>query len=234
MNYLPGYFAFPPPTERIEARIPFSPAENLQKNATASHNAGTARDDDAIPQEKLKKQEQRAAEEEKRRQRLERERHEVYLSELAWVRSGGILRDAQGRRDKARTAQMQEEIRLQDEERRILERWSAYETRLKSLYASRDPISWKDIPWPSVNPPQSDIDLTHEAVSEFIFLTFKVRGYSGSRKERIRSSLLRWHPDKMSIVLTRVVEEERDMVQEGINAVFRSLKQLQDEEKQGS
>ncbi|GJE86626.1 hypothetical protein PsYK624_027060 [Phanerochaete sordida] len=151
---------------------------------------------------------------------------------MAWVRSGGVLRDARGRRDKGRTKWMQEEIRLQDEEKRIMDQWNAYETRWKALNASREPVTWADIPWPSTIPPTTYEDLTHEAVSEFLLATFKVRGFAGSRKERIRSSLLRWHPDKTSTLVSRVQEEEREGVQEGINAVFRSLKQLQDAGKQ--
>lgn len=231
MNYVPGYFAFPPTVERVEARIPFSSAENI---AHEPPPPAETRPKDEDSRTKLKEQQRRAAEEEKRRKRQEQQRQEAYLSELAWVRSGGILRDAQGRRDKARTAMMQEEIRLQDEEKRIMDRWAAYEASWKALAASSGPVAWKDIPWPSIVAPSSPDDLTPGAITEFVFATFKVRGVNGLRKDRIRSSLLRWHPDKLSVVVSRVSDEERDVVVEGINAVFICLKQLQDEEKQAS
>jgi len=204
----------------------------MEQPSQATSSAESTCYNDEEKYAKLKEQQRRAQLEEKRKQRQQQERHEAYLSELAWVRSGGVLRDARGRRDKVRTAWMQEEIRLQDEEKRIMDQWDAYETRWKALNASRGPVTWSDIPWPSTISPTSSSDLTHEAVSEFILSTFKVRGATGSRKERIRSSLLRWHPDKMSVLVSRVQEEERDEVREGINAVFRSLKQLQDEGKQ--
>ncbi|EKM56958.1 uncharacterized protein PHACADRAFT_254376 [Phanerochaete carnosa HHB-10118-sp] len=195
-------------------------------------SVGNTRQNDEDKHAKSKERQRHAQLEEKRKQRQQQERHEAYLSELAWVRSGGILRDARGRRDKVRTVWMQEEIRLQDEEKRIMDQWNAYELRWKALNASRGPVTWGDIPWPSSIPPNSSSDLTHEAVSEFILSTLKVRGATGSHRERIRSSLLRWHPDKMSALISRVQEEERDEVREGINAAFRSLKQLQDEGKQ--
>lgn len=230
-----GYLAFPPPSERLlEGRVPFASTENLKNSVQPPPTTHDTRPSDEEVQSKLEEQQRRVVAEEKRRKRLERERHEVYLSELAWVRSGGILRDAQGRRDKARTAQMQEEVRLQDEEKRIIERWNTYETRWRNLYASTGVVSWKDIPWPSVVPPDSDADLTVDAITEFIFSTFRVRGINGLRKDRIRSSLLRWHPDKLPAIVARVLDEERHLVEEGIKTVFRCLKQLQDEEKQSA
>lgn len=232
MNYLPGYFAFPPQAERTRLPLSSSSVDNVDQSQASSSTESTQQHEED-PEAKLKEQRRRAQVEEKRKQRQQQERHEAYLSELAWVRSGGVLRDARGRRDKVRTAWMREEIRLQDEEKKIMDQWNAYETRWKSLNASKGPITWSDIPWPSSTPPATPSDLTHEAVSEFILSTFRVRGATGSRKERIRSSLLRWHPDKTSTLVSRVQEEEREAIQEGINAVFRSLRQLQDEGKQG-
>lgn len=231
---MPGYLAFPPTAERARLALSVSSAENLDQLAQTPSSTESTRQNDQDKQARLKEQQRRAQVEEKRKQRQQQERHEAYLSELAWVRSGGVLRDAQGRRDKVRTAWMQEEIRLQDEEKRITDQWNAYETRWKALSASGGPVTWKDIPWPSTTSTASSSDLPHEAVAEFILSMFKVRGYTGSRKERIRSSLLRWHPDKTATLLSRVSEEERSEVQEGVNAVFRSLKQLQDEGKQAS
>ncbi|KAG5220669.1 mitochondrial carrier domain-containing protein [Salix suchowensis] len=48
--------------------------------------------------------------------RLEREQAEATQGEFDWVRSGGILRDARGRRDKVRTEAIRTEIRRRDEE----------------------------------------------------------------------------------------------------------------------
>lgn len=230
---MPGYFIFPPPG--TATRPPLLATENFaQPIPSPPSNHAPEVEDDQEKQRKLKEQRRRAAVEERRQQRRDKERQEAYLSELAWVRSGGILRDSQGRPDKVRTEQMREEIRLQDEERRILERWDAYETRLRDLNASEGPVSWQDIPWPANDPVSSPSDLTPDAVSTFILATFKVRNYAGSKKIRIRSSLLRWHPDKMAAIVTRVPDEERPAVTESINAVFRTLKQLQDEFKQPS
>lgn len=181
--------------------------------------------------EKTKKlKAQRELAEEKRKARLEQERHDIYLSELEWVRWGGILRDTRGRRDKARTEEFRKEIRLQEEERRIMETWDAYQSRFRALQSSA--ITWDTIPWPVLVPPSSPADLDPASISEFIFATFKVRGVVAVRKDRLRTSILRWHPDKFAALISRVAEDEQSRVVEGVNAVFRSLRQLQDEEKQ--
>lgn len=231
-----GYFAFPlgqSPTSVAEVpRVPFSSAENLTRESALNPDAGPQSSDQS---DRIKKRKaQREITEEKRRARLERERQEIYLSELAWVRSGGILRDAKGRRDKARTEELRREIRLQDEERRIMEQWHAYETRLRALQLSGDPITWEIIPWPVVVAPSSPLDLEPSVIADFIFATFKVRGVSIAKKERLRTSFLRWHPDKFAALMSRVPEHEQDRVIEGVNAVFRSLRQLQDMEKQST
>lgn len=231
-----GYFAFPPlpppPSAAEVPRVPFSSAENLtRENASNSH--AVPRASEQATGKKRSKAERELAEE-KRRARLERERQDIYLSELAWVRSGGILRDAKGRRDKARTEAFREEIRLQDEERRIMETWNAYETRLRALQSSRTVLTWENIPWPVASTPSEPTYLTPETVADFIFATFKVRGIPIGKKERLRTSILRWHPDKFAPLMPRVPEHERERVVEGVNAVFRSLRQLQAMEKQSS
>ncbi|PSS15409.1 hypothetical protein PHLCEN_2v3285 [Hermanssonia centrifuga] len=224
-----GYLAFPPPRSSLphETRTPLS---SVQEQAASIGGAQTEKD--VLKKSKEEAQaKQREIDEERRIRNLEREQREVYVSELAWVRSGGILRDANGRRDKVRTEKMRKEIRILDEEKRILDCWNAYESRWHALLASNDSICWKDIPWPVCNAPSSVADLAPELLSAFLFAPFKVRGQAGSRKERIRSSILRWHPDKISIILARVVDEERDLILQGVNTVVMSLRALQDAEK---
>lgn len=48
-------------------------------------------------------------------------------------------------------------------------------------------------------------------------------------KERIRSSMLRWHPDKMGPVIEKVREGEREAVVRGVHEVVRALRGLMGE-----
>ncbi|KAE9408919.1 hypothetical protein BT96DRAFT_745176, partial [Gymnopus androsaceus JB14] len=160
--------------------------------------------------------------------RLEREKAEIIRGEEDWVRSGGILRDSEGKRDFARTEKIREEIRLRDWEKEVQSRWDAYERRWAELQRKgAEEISFNDIPWP-VHIGESArhaalSDLTLGNIETFLTEGLKVRGCKVSRKERIRSSLLRWHPDKMTALVNKVVESDRKDVSDGISAVVRCL-----------
>lgn len=230
-----GYFAFPPSMSGAALDKAVRP-QPLPPPTTDPHlhaseprqNASEA----AQQAERIKQQRQRA--EDIRRARLERENQQIYLSELDWVRSGGILRDANGRRDKVRTEEFRKEIRLQNEEREIMRRWDAYESSLRALQHPSNSlvVGWETIPWPVISPPSEPADLNSVTVGEFIFSTFKVRGAKAIRKERLRTSILRWHPDKFSALLARVPDPEHAAILlDGVNAVFIALRGLQDEAK---
>src|ERR1700722_5811439 len=141
------------------------------------------------------------------------------------------LYDKMGRRDIVRTEMMRQEIRLQNEEQSLVERWKAYEDRWKLLLTSNNPLSFHNIPGPTQNAPFDVHDLTLAAISDFLMASLRVRNNTVTKKERIRVSLLRWHPDKISSVWARVIKSDKEAVREGIGAVFTCLKTLQDEEK---
>ncbi|KAK7448422.1 hypothetical protein VKT23_013685 [Stygiomarasmius scandens] len=69
-------------------------------------------------------------------------------------------------------------------------------------------------------------DLTPESIHSFILDPLKVRSNTTSTKERIRTSLLRWHPDKLTGLISKVAEEDVDDVTEGIGIVIRCLREM--------
>ncbi|KAJ6626801.1 hypothetical protein B0H10DRAFT_1870199 [Mycena sp. CBHHK59/15] len=152
---------------------------------------------------------------------------------MDWVRSGGILRDAEGTRDYARTEAIREEIRIGDLERVLLERWVKYEQRWAELNAragrdramERD-IRFRDVPWPVCGKDVTPADLTAEQVENFLLAGLKVRGCTVTKKERVRSSLLRWHRNKLTGVLGCIVDADLDAVRKGVNVVVSCLHQL--------
>ncbi|KAJ7755289.1 hypothetical protein DFH07DRAFT_490471 [Mycena maculata] len=160
--------------------------------------------------------------------RLELEAVEAHKGEVDWVRSGGILRDAQDNRNYAKTEAIRAELRLSALEGTLIERWEDYERRWTAL-ARTPEVRFTDVPWPvcpSENRPVALADLTVNRVEDFLLAGLKVRGCTVTKKERVRSSLLRWHPDKMTSVLARVVEGDSETVREGIHAVVLCLHQL--------
>jgi len=151
------------------------------------------------------------------------------LSNSSLFRSGGVLRDIQGRRDRARTERIRAEICLQMEEQLLLNQWKTYEQGWRTLFASDGSLTFHDIPWPLESAPSDVAQLTPAAISKFIFATLRVRRNKVTQRERIRASLLRWHPDKLAAVLPRVIESDQEAVLEGVGAVFRCLNKLQQE-----
>lgn len=232
-NWTKGYFAFPPGTVS-SARVPFS--ESQQDNTATTDATEDEDEDESRTQKRAKEQawEERCRRDAEARQaRLEREKAEALLGEMEWVRAGGMLRDIHGRRDVVRTEQLRVEVKKQDEEKRVSTMWDTYETRWKTVLASSSPVTFKDIPWPIPNAsPSCPEEITLATVDEFLFASLNIRSNTVSKRDRIRSSILRWHPDKIASLFARVVPEEEDAVANGINTVFRCLKVLQDAEKQ--
>ncbi|KAF7350351.1 hypothetical protein MVEN_01339800 [Mycena venus] len=225
-----GYLAFPPnPSPAPE--IPQISSEDLAaKRAEEAERQRQKALDDAWAARRIRDEAARKAQ-------LEAEAAEALKGEIDWVRSGGILRDAQGNRDYARTEAIREELRLSALEAALVERWKKYEARWADLTgkAGRDrtkarDVRFEDVPWPVVSStdgqPVTLADLTVDHVEDFLLAGLKVRGCTVTKKERVRSSLLRWHPDKMTAVLARVVEADVETVREGIHAVVLCLHQL--------
>jgi hypothetical protein len=102
--------------------------------------------------------------------------------------------------------------------------WRAYEARWAALGTSSDVLSFRTIPWPVVSPPCSLANLRPADIVMFLFSP--VHSTRQTRKDRVRSALLRWHPDRFRRLLGRVVEEERLAVEEGVGIVARCLNDL--------
>jgi len=153
------------------------------------------------------------------------EEAEARKGEEAWVRMGGILRDTEGNRDWTRTKAIREELELREVEAALEKRWERYERGWKGLLESRGPVEFGDIPWP-VDLSAGLEDLEMENMKEFFLGGLRVRGCKTTKKERVRASLLRWHPDKMTAVVGRVVVGDVGKVEDGIRRVLDCLQRL--------
>ncbi|KAF9458179.1 hypothetical protein BDZ94DRAFT_1271442, partial [Collybia nuda] len=169
-----------------------------------------------------------------RHQQLAREKCEARRGEEEWVRSGGILRDANGKRDMVKTQAVRDELKLREVEAQLVRKWETYERRWKELSAggrgdTKATVTFQDIPWP-VDIENRDTlelcDLSVKKVEDFLLGGLRVRGNQVTKKDRIRSSLLRWHPDKMTAMLARVVDEDVKIVKQGVSVVMMCLQEL--------
>ncbi|KAK0444556.1 uncharacterized protein EV420DRAFT_1574470 [Desarmillaria tabescens] len=220
-----GYFAFPEGTTTHAANLLAPPPARAVVEEETSYDE--QKSNEYLEGLKRQAELQRAA-----------EKAEALRGEENWVRNGGLLRDADGNRDYARTNAIQEELKLRDLEESLVNRWNVYEKGWQDLMSSNGPLRFSDIPWPvdAVSSPQLSKDLgptplklgdiTMAKVEDFLLGGLRVRGCTVTRKERIRNSLLRWHPDKMTAILSRVVQEDICDVENGIGIVVRCLHHL--------
>ena len=227
-----GYFVFPPPLAEVGGRLSsldthgaVVPPVQLQPRFSPSHKIAhdSKRADDTETVEENGEEKRQIDE---KRKRLEKEREMATIGEFEWVRSGGILRDSQGRRDKVRTESIRQEIRVQEREKFLTDRWKAYEAKWRALLTGDGPVHFKDMPWPC--PSAALRDLTFDTISHFLLEPLEVRTNTVTKRERIRTSLLRWHPDKIAPIFCRVVEEDIDKVREGIGAVCMCLRRMKE------
>ncbi|EGN99794.1 hypothetical protein SERLA73DRAFT_106602 [Serpula lacrymans var. lacrymans S7.3] len=109
-------------------------------------------------------------------------------------------------------------------ERAKVNAWTTYESRWTALPASSEPLTFGAIPWPLFSPPATATDIIPANIIAFVLSP--VHSQSQSRRERARSALLRWHPDRFRRILARVTAADKGAVEEGVGIVTRCLNEL--------
>lgn len=234
-----GYFASPPSAGSSRAE--------QEKNREADEKAkqeAIEREKEEEEKRELERKEREKREQDKIAERRAKEQAEALRGEEEWVRSGMTLYDENGERDVARTAAIREDLRVRDMEDALRTRWRTYEERWRDLLLShsQEKLSFQDIPWPvearvivvgkylerkKVIQPIELTDLTPARIEDFLLGDLSVRGSTVTRKSRLRSSLLRWHPDKLPAgLLERIGEEDVDKVKLGMGEVIRCIQGL--------
>lgn len=107
--------------------------------------------------------------------------------------------------------------------------WKDYETRWANLAGSSEPLSFSDIPWPLSAAPAGVDQITPAGISSFLLSPLHSQGQT--RKDRIRSAQLRWHPDRFQRLMKRVNEGEKGSIEEGAGIIARCLNDLMSREK---
>ena len=117
-----------------------------------------------------------------------------------------------------------------------------YDQRWKALQAtdSHYGLRFNDIPWPILNaykpetraPPASkglvDVeDLTEDAISQFLLPARDTAGDVKEKKDKLRETMLRFHPDKFEgRIMKLVAVDEQATVRDGIAQVVRVVNGL--------
>ena len=106
--------------------------------------------------------------------------------------------------------------------------FASYESRWASIARSsaltKKPLTFRSIPWPMFVQPETLEDVTPARIASFVFSQAHSEGQS--RKERVKSALRRWHPDRFGRWLNMVEECDQSQVEEGAGIVVRCLNSL--------
>jgi len=177
-------------------------------------------------------------EERAKRMALERERARVRIQEEVKRIEAKFEHKRQAERRAREESRRRGLSELRERERRerarvdraVVDAWARYEGAWGSLVSGgTEELSFESIPWPLVGRPRSVEDITQEAIAAFLLSPSHSSGMS--RKERLKSALLRWHPDRFRRVLRRVGDGDRVVVEEGVGVVARCLNILMEKEK---
>lgn len=138
--------------------------------------------------------------------------------------------------DQAREQRRKEKERerlgtLRDEGER--KAWRGYEERWATINSSAgspppERLTFRSIPWPMFYSPHRVEEITPARVAMFVLSPLHSEGQS--RKDRIKSALRRWHPDRFGRVLARVNDRDRAAVEEGVGVIVRCLNNLLERE----
>lgn len=178
-------------------------------------------------------------EEEIRRVAAERERTKARYVQEEFKRLEARMRL---KRETERQRIVEEKLRTQMEARErdrkerskaqkaIVDAWNRYETGWQSMSTSTSSLAFLDIPWPTKSIPTQPSDITPSAVVTLLLSPF--HSPKQTRKDRLRSAQLRWHPDRFRRLMNRVKEEDKKAVEEGVGIIARCLNDLMSNEKQ--
>ncbi|CAK5282366.1 unnamed protein product [Mycena citricolor] len=116
------------------------------------------------------------------------------------------------------------------ERRRTRRAQEEYELRWNTLVSSAKALTFEDIPWPVNSRLELSDDnpldkLTVEAIQTFLLSSLDQE--QKMRKERLRETFLRFHPDKFEgRYMNRIRESDQELVRQGIGEVVRALTML--------
>ncbi|EPQ55104.1 hypothetical protein GLOTRDRAFT_76404 [Gloeophyllum trabeum ATCC 11539] len=179
-----------------------------------------------------------------------RKKNPDYYAEQERLKTEERARKAreQAIRDETRRLHLQyieetKQTRVARDRKRTEEARERYEAGWKTLLSSKaneaaPELAFADIPWPVSVPRKHALsldDISRDCISSFLFSTLQPdadgKEASGdtlkTRKEIVRETLLRFHPDKFEgRVLRRVKDADKDTVREAVGRVARALNEL--------
>ena len=151
-------------------------------------------------------------------------------SQTEWARRQE--EQARKQQEAFRREQEQQELKRQAQASKILTKedvlqlFSTHERQWAAIPNSVE-LFWHNFPWPVWKPPKDPEDLTSTHIGAYVLSQYYPGGESKSSKDRIKEHIRRWHPDRFETkYLPKVIQEDREKVQEGAGVVVRVLNEM--------
>jgi hypothetical protein len=148
--------------------------------------------------------------------------------ERTWKAERDRLREEQQVREKDRQRREQERLQREKEKegKNVRLAWEAHVARWDELRLTKEnSLTFCDIPWPMLGLARTPAHITADNIAPLLIARYDASDLSP--KERLRSALLFWHPDKWEGKwLSRVQDRHRPAVREGVSAVARAINEL--------
>lgn len=152
--------------------------------------------------------------------RLQARRKQTERCRAAYSRRKALEEERERERLKRETSKAQ---RAESER----SRWREYEDRWNHITVGAgisEHLTFQAMPWPMFSSPRALDDIRPAEIA--MFLLSSQHSHDQSVKDRVRSALRRWHPDRFGRLLDRVREEDKASVAEGAGVVARCLSNL--------
>ncbi|KAI0252992.1 hypothetical protein BJV78DRAFT_1198379 [Lactifluus subvellereus] len=159
--------------------------------------------------------------------------HATKFDEAEWARRAeerARQQQEQFRREQERleSEQQAKSVKMLSRED-LIRLFENHENKWRQLKDGDKDLGWNSFAWPVFKRPSEPEEMTTPAIGAYVLSRYAPGASSKNSKDRIKDHIKRWHPDKVEIrILPRVVEEEREKVKAGAEAVMRGLKELLD------
>lgn len=102
--------------------------------------------------------------------------------------------------------------------------WYEYERQWQD---TTQPLTFNTIRWPMLGRPRTVEDIQQSKDEIQAFLLSPYHSIELSARQRIKAARLRWHPDKFSGRMERVVAEDRESVRQGLTELLHCFTLIQ-------
>jgi hypothetical protein len=152
--------------------------------------------------------------------RLRLEQNEARKGMKVWIQRGGHIDD------KVLEKELRAEVEQEEFYVKMQVLYEGYHHKYRAFMLANDPVTFRDMPWPTMKPPATLSALKAEDVLTFLknCMVLDEGRPAATWRETLRQNVKWWHEDKFQRIFDISVPEEREAVKEGQKLVYETVK----------